>query len=114
MPQNMPQNSMDIAIATSIDKDLKSCVASCAKSACECTTPELRQAFARISQEGIQRQERLANLMSTKGWYVAPRADHQTMQQLAPQLQAATQGIQAGAFAMGQNTGNAVPPAPVL
>jgi spore coat protein CotF len=91
MPGNL--NPMDIAIGTMIDKDLKSCVATNARSACECTSPQLRQEFTRISQEGIHRQERLSNLLMQKGAYVPARIDHQTIQQMMPQLQAAVQGI---------------------
>lgn len=100
----MPQvNPMDIAIATLVNKDLKSCVTTNALSACECTTPELRQAFSQISQDGIRRQEQLARMMEQKGWYIPPHADQSTMQTLMPQLQMATAGIQGvGAGAMGQ------------
>lgn len=93
-------NPMDIAMAGLINNDLKHCVTSNALSACECTTPELRQMFASISQEGIRRQEKLSKLMSQKGWYVAPPADQTAMEMLMPQLQAATQGLgAAGAMA---------------
>jgi spore coat protein CotF len=94
LPTNNP---VDIAIAGFINKDLKQCVSTNAMSACECTTPELRQAFATISQEGIRRQERLATMMSQKGWYVAPPSDQATINTLMPQLQAATQGLGANA-----------------
>ncbi|MFZ5826999.1 MAG: spore coat protein [Bacillota bacterium] len=95
MPANA--NPMDIAIATLLDKDLKSCVSTNARSACESTTPQLRQAFTQISQEGIQRQARLAGMMAQKGWYVPPQADQSTINTLMPQLQAATQGLGANA-----------------
>jgi spore coat protein CotF len=110
-------NSLDIAIATMINKDLKGCSTSNALSACECSSPELRQTFAQISQDGIRRQERLSQLMSQKGWYVPPPADQQTHQMLAPQLQAATQGVgTAGGFSgitgagAGAATTGALPP----
>lgn len=101
-------NSLDIAIATMLNTDLKNCVASCAKSACECTTPEIRREFARISQEGIERQERLAVLMSQKGIYVAPRADHETVGLIMPQIQAAIAGLQgvAGVTTNGATAGD--------
>lgn len=100
----MPEvNPMDIAIATLVNKDLKSCVMTCALSACECTSPELRQAFTQISQDGIRRQEQLARMMEQKGWYIPPHADQSTIETLMPQLQMATAGIQGvGAGAMGQ------------
>lgn len=91
----MPEvNPMDIAIATLVNKDLKSCVMTCALSACECTSPELRQAFTQISQDGIRRQEQLARMMEQKGWYIPPHADQSTIETLMPQLQMATAGIQ--------------------
>lgn len=104
-------NPMDIAIATMLNADLKSCVTTCAKSATECTTPELRRAFAQISQDGIERQERLTNLMSQKGIYVAPRADQETINLLMPQLQAAIAGVNRnGVAAQANAAGNAEAP----
>ncbi|HEY3364512.1 MAG TPA: spore coat protein [Symbiobacteriaceae bacterium] len=112
----MPQtnaNPLDIAIATLIDKDLKSCASASALSACECSSPELRQAFVQVSQDAVRTQERLSHLMQTKGWYVPPRAEQSTISTLMPQLQAATQGL-GGTFAQtaataGFTTGANVP-----
>lgn len=92
MPQTMA-NPLDIAIGTSLNKDLKSSAAASALSACECTSPELRQTFMQISQESIRIQERLARLMHQKGWYVPPRVDQATVSNLIPQVQAAIQGL---------------------
>lgn len=96
-------HSRDIAIATFLNKDLKACVTDCARSAVECTTPELRQAFSEIAQDGIDRQERLARLMHQKGWYVAPQAEQETINRLMPQLQAAVAGL--GGVAQAAPTG---------
>lgn len=105
-------NPIDLAIAGFLNKDLKQCAATSAMSACECTTPELRQALAQICQENIRRQERLATLMSQKGWYVAPPADPATISTLMPQLQAATQGLAAAPVASGMPpAATVVPPA---
>lgn len=88
-----PMNQTDLAIATLLNNELKSCAAMSAKSACECVTPEFRNALAAISQDAIRRQERLATIMAQKGWYVAPQADTSTLNMLVPQLQHATRGF---------------------
>jgi len=102
---------MDISVATMIDKDLKGCAASSAKSACECTTPELRQMFTAMAQDNIRRQAKLATMMSQKGWYVAPQVDQATVDMMMPQLQAATQGMGMNAGVGGTTpTGNVTAP----
>lgn len=90
-------NNMDAVIATSLNNNLKSCVTSCAKSATEAVTPEIRRTFAEISQEGIRRQEALVRVMEEKGWYRAPFAEAETIRTLMPQLTTLTAGLDAAA-----------------
>lgn len=105
---------MDIAIATMINKDLKHCATSTALSACESTVPELRSTLAQISQQSIQRQAELAQMLNQKGIYVAPSADDATISVLAPQLRSAIAGIDTtgagGAWAGPGTVGGGHPP----
>lgn len=105
--------AVEIAVATMINKDLKGCITATAKSACECVNPELRNALAQISQDGIRRQRELAKLMERKGYYVPLTADQAALIHLMPQLQAATAGIHAGGGAFTPGVNNAASGNPV-
>jgi spore coat protein CotF len=85
--------TLDNRIATLLDQNLKSGAPRLVTSACECTTPELRRAFMKMSQHAVLRQEELARLMHEKGYYVAPAVEEDTLIQLRPQLKAALAGI---------------------
>jgi spore coat protein CotF len=105
-------NPLDIAIATAVNKDLKFCVTTCIKSAVEASTPELRQVFTQIATDGVRRQEQLVRMSESKGWYVAPPADQQMINQLAPQLQAAIRGIEGIGVGAGAPAGTINPASP--
>lgn len=107
----MPQ-PIDIAIATTVNDQLKASATSCAKAACESSASELRKAFTQISQESIQLQSQLSRMMASKGWYVPPPADQATINQLMPQLQAAMGGL-GGQFAPGAQPGTTNPTPPM-
>lgn len=79
--------SVDAILATKLNDDLKTCASGFARSATETTNPELRRAFAEASQKAIQSQEQLFRLMEKKGWYTAPAARDEDIQQVLPQLQ---------------------------
>lgn len=79
---------MDPIIATKVNTGLKACAGGFAKSATECSTPELRNLLAKASQDAIRRQEELTKIMEQKGWYVPPDAHPEDIQAILPQLQA--------------------------
>lgn len=79
---------MDPIIATSVNTGLKTCASGFARSATECSTPEVRNALAKASQNAIQRQAELTKLMEQRGWYVPVDAHTEDIQAVLPQLQA--------------------------
>jgi len=78
---------MDVFIATSVNSSLKACAAGFARSATECSTPELRNLLAKASQDAIRRQEQLTALMEQRGWYVPPYAHQQDINKIMQQLE---------------------------
>lgn len=92
-------NQLDIAIATSLNNQLKHCVSTMALSACESVAPQVRQAYLQGIQDCVAHQEQLSHLMQQKGWYIPPKAEKATIQTIMPQVQSmlqAVQGLQAG------------------
>lgn len=81
---------MDSLIATKLNDGLKHCAGTFAKSATECSNPELRRLLAQASQNAIQTQEKLTTLMQQRGWYRPPAARQEDIQMIVPQLQALT------------------------
>lgn len=78
---------MDAIIATKVNSALKTCASSYAMSATECSTPQLRDLFAKASQDAIRRQHELYTLMEQRGWYRALPAHREDIQAVLPQLQ---------------------------
>lgn len=79
--------SMDPIIAAKVNDGLKHCATSFAYSAVEADTPQIRNAFLEASQNAIRRQEELARIMESRGWYRAPAAHREDVQSILPQLQ---------------------------
>lgn len=77
----------DAAIATKCSSSLKFEAALSAQAACECSHPQLRQMFQQASQEAIQTQGRLAQLMIQRGWYVPLMSMGQNAGQFQQNLQ---------------------------
>lgn len=82
--------AMDAVIATNVNTSLKACAAGFARSATECSSPQIRNLMAKASQDAIRRQEQLTALMEQRGWYVPPYADQEDIEDIMPQLQALT------------------------
>lgn len=78
---------MDQIVATSCNDSLKQCAKGFAASAVEAATPEVRQAFAEMSQAAIERQQQLFALMEQRGWYTPVPSHPEDVQQLLPELQ---------------------------
>jgi len=79
---------MDPIIATQVNHGLKTCASGFARSATECSTPQIRSLLAQASQDAINRQEELTRLMESRGWYVPPMARQEDINEIMPQLQA--------------------------
>lgn len=82
--------AMDAIIATKLNNELKACASGFARSATECSSPEIRNLMAKASQDAIRRQEELTMLMEQRGWYIPPVARQEDIEEIMPQLQALT------------------------
>lgn len=87
---------MDPIIATKLNNSLKTCASGFAKSATECSNPQVRSALAQASQNAIRRQEELYMLMEQRGWYRPPVARDEDIQSVLPQLQSLIQQTPVG------------------
>lgn len=79
---------MDPIIATKVNDGLKMCASGFARTATECSSPQIRNVMAKASQDSIQRQAELTKLMEQRGWYRPPAAHQEDIQQIMPQLEA--------------------------
>lgn len=86
----MVTTAMDAIIATQVDQGLKTCAMQFAHSAVETSSPQVRDAFAKASQDSIRRQQQLYGLMEQRGWYVPPVARQEDIQDVISQLQTLT------------------------
>jgi spore coat protein CotF len=82
----------DIAIADLLSSALKQWAASAALGACECTSHELRELFAEISQAAIRQHEQLTGIITRNGWYVVRGADLGLLHDLHAQMEAVLGG----------------------
>lgn len=84
----MASTQQDAIIATQINQSLKTCATQFAHSAVETGTPQVREIFAKASQDAIHRQQQLYELMERRGWYAAIDARQEDIHKVMPQLQA--------------------------
>ena len=59
----------DKVLAQDLIKDCKFCVLTFAQAATEATDPQVRQFMSQSLREVTREQQRLADLMTDKGWY---------------------------------------------
>lgn len=65
-------------------------------SALDCSTPKVRQAFAKISQDHLNMADEVFRLMQKRGWYAVQEAVPQHLSQVASEFQATTGGWMQG------------------